>query len=223
MLGTHRLFTKPLPSPFRTRIGSETGGLEAAKYKQAVLRDEGDCRRGIRAAAETKSVATTTELADIDCPESSVIPPASMLMPYISQPPVAPGGKFIYEFTLNQAGTFFYHSHGAMQEMMGMIGMFVIHPAKPWAPQVDHDFGIVMQEWAILPNNDVPNTANMEFNWLTFNGKAAPDTTPIVVRHGSRVRVRLVNMGMDHHPIHLHERSTQRATLVPGPAPNFRR
>ena len=61
-----------------------------------------------------------------------------------------------------------------------------------------------MQEWAILPNNNVPNTANMEFNWLTFNGKAAPDTTPIVVRQGNRVRIRLVNMGMDHHPIHLH-------------------
>src|SRR4030095_899488 len=90
-------------------------------------------------------------------------------MPYISQPPVPPGGKFVYEFTLNQAGTFFYHSHGAMQEMMGMIGMFIIHPAHPWAPRVDHDFGIVMQEWAILPNSDVPNTANMEFNWLTFN------------------------------------------------------
>jgi len=132
------------------------------------------------------------------------IPVAMDGMPYISQPPVAPGEKFVYEFTLNQAGTFFYHSHGAMQEMMGMIGMFVIHPAKPWVPHVDHDFGIIMQEWAILPNNDVPNTANMEFNWLTFNGKAAPDTTPIVVRQGNRVRIRLVNMGMDHHPIHLH-------------------
>lgn len=132
------------------------------------------------------------------------IPVAMDGMPYISQAPTPPGGKFVYEFTLNQAGTFFYHSHGAMQEMMGMIGMFVIHPAKRWTPDVDHDFGIIMQEWAILPNNDVPNTANMEFNWLTFNGKAAPDTTPLVIRHGSRVRIRLVNLGMDHHPIHLH-------------------
>jgi FtsP/CotA-like multicopper oxidase with cupredoxin domain len=125
-------------------------------------------------------------------------------LPYISQKPVPPGGKFAYEFTLHQAGTFFYHSHGAMQEMMGMIGLFIIHPAKPWTPRVDHDFGIVLQEWAILPNSNVPNTANMEFNWLTFNGKAGPDTTPLVVRHGSRVRIRLVNLGMDHHPIHLH-------------------
>ncbi|MCL5289404.1 MAG: copper oxidase [Acidobacteria bacterium] len=125
-------------------------------------------------------------------------------VPYISQPPVPPGGRFVYEFTLNQEGTYFYHSHGAMQEMMGMIGMFIIHPKKPYVPRVDHDFGIILQGWAILPNNNVPNTAGMEFNWLTFNGVSSPATTPMLVRHGSRVRIRIVNMGMDHHPIHLH-------------------
>src|SRR5947209_51107 len=124
--------------------------------------------------------------------------------PYISQMPVAPGEKFAYEFTLHQEGTFFYHAHSAMQEMMGQIGMFIIHPEKPYKPHVDHDFGIVLQEWAILPGLDVPNTANMEFNWLTFNGVAAPATTPMIVRQGNRVRLRIVNLGMDHHPIHLH-------------------
>lgn len=125
-------------------------------------------------------------------------------VPYISQPPVPPGGRFIYEFTLNQEGTYFYHSHGAMQEMMGLIGMFIIHPKKPYKPPVEHDFGILLQGWAILPNNTVPNTAGMEFNWLTFNGVSSPATTPMVVRLGSRVRIRIVNLGMDHHPIHLH-------------------
>jgi len=125
-------------------------------------------------------------------------------MPYISQKPIPPGGRFFYEFDLHQAGTFFYHSHGAMQEMTGMIGLFIMHPKKPYQPKVDHDFGIILQEWAILPGSTVPNTANMEFNWLTFNGVAAPMTTPLLVRLGSRVRIRLVNLGMDHHPIHLH-------------------
>ena len=125
-------------------------------------------------------------------------------MPYISQKPIPPGGRFIYEFNLHQEGTFFYHSHGAMQEMMGMIGMFIMHPKQAYKPRVDHDFGIVLQEWALLPNNSVPNTTNMEFNWLTFNGKAAPDTTPMLVRLGNRVRIRIVNLGMDHHPIHVH-------------------
>jgi FtsP/CotA-like multicopper oxidase with cupredoxin domain len=124
--------------------------------------------------------------------------------PYISQPMVDPGGVFIYEFTVNQNGTFFYHSHGAMQEMLGMIGLFVIHPKVPHAPRVDKDYGFVLQEWALLPNNNTPNTLAMEFNWLTMNGKAAPATTPLIVKQGERVRIRLVNLGMDHHPIHLH-------------------
>ena len=124
--------------------------------------------------------------------------------PYISQPMIEPGGKFIYEFTLHQNGTFFYHSHGAMQEMLGMIGLFVIHPKTPHEPRCDKDYGIILQEWALLPNNDTPNTLSMEFNWLTMNGKSAPATTPLIVKQGERVRLRLVNLGMDHHPIHLH-------------------
>ena len=125
-------------------------------------------------------------------------------VPFISQKPIAPGETYTYEFTVRQEGTFFYHAHSAMQEMIGLIGMFIAHPATPHSPKVDHDFGIVLQEWAVLPNNSVPNTASMEFNWLTFNGRSAPATTPLVVRLGSRVRLRFVNLGMDHHPIHLH-------------------
>jgi hypothetical protein len=124
--------------------------------------------------------------------------------PGSSQDPIAPGGRFVYEFTLNQEGTYFYHSHMAMQEMMGMIGAFIMHPKEAHKPAVDKDFVIVLQEYAILPNINVPNSMNMEFNWLTFNGKSGPATTPLIVRHGERVRIRLINLGMDHHPIHLH-------------------
>jgi FtsP/CotA-like multicopper oxidase with cupredoxin domain len=132
------------------------------------------------------------------------VPPHMDGVPFISQPPVEPGGMFTYEFTLHQNGTFFYHSHGAMQEMMGMIGLFIIHPKTPYQPRVDKDFGLILQEWAILPNNTIPNSLAMEFNWLTINGKAGPATTPLIVRQGERVRIRLVNLGMDHHPMHLH-------------------
>jgi hypothetical protein len=124
--------------------------------------------------------------------------------PGSSQDPIPPGGRFVYEFTLHQEGTYFYHSHMAMQEMMGMIGAFIMHPKESYKPRVDKDFAIIMQEYAILPNIKVPNSMNMEFNWLTFNGKSGPANTPLIVRHGERVRIRLINLGMDHHPIHLH-------------------
>ena len=132
------------------------------------------------------------------------IPYAMDGMPYLSQKPIAPGSPLSYEFAVHQNGTFFYHSHSPMQQMMGLVGMFILHPAQAHTPVVDHDFGIVLQEWAVLPNNTVPNTANMEWNWLTFNGACSPMTTPLIVRLGSRVRLRFVNLGMDHHPIHLH-------------------
>ncbi len=124
--------------------------------------------------------------------------------PGSSQDPIKPGGRFVYEFTLNQEGTYFYHSHMAMQEMMGMIGAFIMHPKESYKPRVDKDYAIIMQEYAILPNIKVPNSMNMEFNWLTFNGKSGPANTPLLVRHGERVRIRFINLGMDHHPIHVH-------------------
>jgi manganese oxidase len=122
----------------------------------------------------------------------------------IGQKPIMPGERFIYEFALHQNGTFFYHSHMAMQEMVGMLGGFIIHPKTPYSPRVDKDYLIALQEYAVLPNSTIPNSMNMEFNWLTFNGKAGPASTPLIIRLGERVRIRVINLGMDHHPIHLH-------------------
>ncbi|HEY6845206.1 MAG TPA: multicopper oxidase domain-containing protein, partial [Terracidiphilus sp.] len=125
-------------------------------------------------------------------------------MPGISQPPLKPGGRFVYEFNIHQEGTYFYHSHMAMQEMAGMLGGFIMHPKEPYHPHCDKDFLIHLQEYAVLPSSTVPNTMNMEFNWLLLNGKAGPANTPLIVRLGDRVRIRLVNLGMDHHPMHMH-------------------
>ena len=85
-----------------------------------------------------------------------------------------------------------------------MMGFFIIHPAVEDQPWVDRDFGVILQEWALLPNNSVPNTLSMEFNWLTLNGKAGPATTPMLAKKNERIRIRFINMGMDHHPMHLH-------------------
>jgi len=132
------------------------------------------------------------------------VPPEMDGVPGLLQDPIPPGGTFTYEFTLHQHGTFFYHSHMPMQELMGLVGLFVVHPAEPYDPPVDRDFGLVWQGWALLPHNTVPNTMAMEFNWLTINGRSGPAATPLLVKHGERVRIRNVNLSMDHHPIHLH-------------------
>ena len=55
----------------------------------------------------------------------------------------------------------------------------------------------------------------------TINGRTYPGTEPLAVRTGERVRVRLVNMSMEDHPMHLHGHSFQVVAIgdrpVPGP------
>jgi FtsP/CotA-like multicopper oxidase with cupredoxin domain len=125
----------------------------------------------------------------------------------LNQPHIHPGETYVYEFTLRQHGTQMYHPHSdeMVQMAMGMMGFFVIHPKKPETPRVDRDFCIMLQEWFIPPGAATPNPAVMlDFNTFTFNARAWPGTAPLVVKTGERVRVRLGNLSMDSHPIHLH-------------------
>jgi len=124
---------------------------------------------------------------------------------FLIQEPIQPGASFVYEFTLHQNGTYFYHAHGAMQEAIGMVGLFIAHPRSTWAPVVDQDFALIAQEFDIPPGSNTPDTTSMTFHWLTLNGRSGPYISPLVVRLGSRVRIRILNFSsMDHHPIHLH-------------------
>lgn len=54
-------------------------------------------------------------------------------VPHISQPPVAPGETWTYEFTAKPSGTFWYHCHVDTEHhtMMGMFGPLIIEPQDP--------------------------------------------------------------------------------------------
>lgn len=124
---------------------------------------------------------------------------------YLQQNPIQPGATHVYEFDLHQVGTFFYHSHYAMQETMGMVGFFLVHPKIGYEPTVDRDFALCFQNFFIPPNSTIPDTLQMDWNWHTINGRSGPYTTPLVCKHGERLRIRLLNFSpMQHHPIHLH-------------------
>ena len=126
-------------------------------------------------------------------------------VPHLTQRPIMPGKTGVYELTLHQTGTYFYHAHDAMQEVMGSVGLFIIHPKTNWRPAVDHDFALVTQEFRIKPAVNTPVSTLMDFNWFTLNGRSGPYSTPLVVKLGSRVRIRFVNFSTDdHHPMHLH-------------------
>jgi len=123
-----------------------------------------------------------------------------------TQRPVPPGGTYVYEFTIKQHGTFMYHS-GHMESHqvgMGLGGFFVAHPRRDYAPKVDMDFTLMLQIWKVLPGGGEPDTMSMDWNYFTINGKIAPATLPIEVKKGQRVRLRIANLSMLSHPIHMH-------------------
>ena len=140
----------------------------------------------------------------------------------LNQPHIKPGETYAYEFTLRQHGTQMYHPHAdeMVQMAVGMMGNFVIHPKVPRVPKVDRDFMIMVAMWAVKPGTYRPDPAIMlDFNMFTFNSKVFPAIDPLVVKTGDRVRIRLANLSMDDHPIHLHGYSIKVTGTDGGPVP----
>ena len=125
----------------------------------------------------------------------------------LNQPQIKPDETFAYEFTLRQHGTHMYHPHAdeMTQMAVGMMGMFIIHPKKPEALPVDRDYCFMLHNWAIHPGTYRPDPSVMQnFDLWTFNSKVFPAIESVVAKTGERVRVRIGNLSMWNHPIHMH-------------------
>ncbi len=125
----------------------------------------------------------------------------------LTQPHIEPGETWAYEFTLRQHGTHMYHPHAdeVVQLANGMMGLFIVHPRDPSIGAVDRDFAFLLHNWAVHPGTWRPDPSVMtEFDLWTFNSRVFPAIEPLVVRRGQRVRIRVGNLSMHEHPIHLH-------------------
>jgi FtsP/CotA-like multicopper oxidase with cupredoxin domain len=125
----------------------------------------------------------------------------------LNQPSIKPGQTFVYEFRAQRSGTFMYHPHAdeTTQMAMGMMGSWVTHPADARAMPVDRDYVFLLNAYDISPGSFTPKVSTMlDFNLWTFNSRAYPGIDPMVARVGERVRVRVGNLTMTNHPIHLH-------------------
>lgn len=125
----------------------------------------------------------------------------------LTQRGILPGETFKYEFTLKQSGTFMYHPHAdeITQLALGMMGFFIIHPKETEDPPIDRDFALFLHEWQIPMGTETPNPfAMVEFNIFTFNSILFPKIESLVAKKGDRIRIRLANVMMNSHPIHLH-------------------
>ena len=125
----------------------------------------------------------------------------------LNQPQIKPGETFAYEFTLKQHGSHMYHPHAdeMTQMAVGMMGMFIIHPKNGEEVPVDRDYCFVLHNWSMHPGTYRPDPSILQdFDLWTMNSKVFPVIDPVVARTGERVRVRMANLSMWNHPIHMH-------------------
>ena len=128
----------------------------------------------------------------------------------VTQAPIQPGQTFPYEFTIEQAGTFFYHSHHApdRQQSLGLYGALIVEPsARPAAPAWDKELVVQLQEWTVKQGYTFP-AMPMEGllpNFFTINGKAYPATETVRLNVGERLLIRFIGSnGAFIHPMHVH-------------------
>jgi FtsP/CotA-like multicopper oxidase with cupredoxin domain len=147
-------------------------------------------------------------------PEHTTIHWHGMLLPNgmdgvggLTQPHIPVGKTFVYEFEIKGSGTFMYHPHSdeMVQMAMGMMGMVIAHPKDPQFRRVQRDFVFVMSCYRFDPGTSLPQVTEMtEFNIWTFNARVFPGIDIMPVRLGDHVRIRMANLTMTNHPIHLH-------------------
>ncbi len=125
----------------------------------------------------------------------------------LTQPGIPSGKTFVYEFDLVKSGTFMYHPHAdeMVQMAMGMMGFFVIHPKDPKFMRVDRDFVFLLNAYDIQPGSYLPKIMTMtDFNLWSWNSRVFPGISHLVVGKNDKVRVRVGNLTMTNHPIHMH-------------------
>ncbi len=127
----------------------------------------------------------------------------------LTQHPIEPGKTFVYEFVARRPGTFMYHPHAdeMTQMAMGMMGFWITHPKArhPLIDEVDRDFVFLLNAYDIEPGAYTPKIMTMlDFNLWSWNSRIFPGIDSLNVRKGDKVRIRMGNLTMTNHPIHLH-------------------
>ena len=142
----------------------------------------------------------------------------------LSQKSILPGKTFVYEFIARRPGTFMYHPHAdeMTQMAMGMMGFWVTHPKakNPLIDEVNRDFCFLLNAYDIDPGSYTPKIMTMlDFNLWSWNSRVFPGIDTLNVRLNDKVRIRIGNLTMTNHPIHLHGHEFVVSGTDGGPTP----
>ncbi|MEP7044606.1 MAG: copper resistance system multicopper oxidase [Dokdonella sp.] len=115
-----------------------------------------------------------------------IVLPADMDgVPGLSYMGIAPGESYLYRFMLNQAGTYWYHSHSRFQEQIGLYGPIIIEPRDGERFRTERDYVVLLSDWTDTDPEHIYATLKKQSNYYNF----AKPTTPDFLRDTSTVGV----------------------------------
>lgn len=106
----------------------------------------------------------------------------------ITQHGIPPGGVFHYQFTLHQAGTYWYHAHAGLQEQQGLYGGIIIDPVKKTTYNYNKDYVVVLSDWSNTPPDQILANLKKDGDYYSPNFPLQPSLAKFIhdYRKGNR-------------------------------------
>ncbi|MFG0531650.1 copper resistance system multicopper oxidase [Pseudomonas sp. yb_2] len=114
-----------------------------------------------------------------------IILPANMDgVPGLSFAGIEPGGDYLYQFTLRQSGTYWYHSHSGLQEQAGVYGAIVIEPREPETHRYQRDHVLLLSDWSDQAPEQLMATLKTQSDAYNFHKRTVGDFIDDVAENG---------------------------------------
>ena len=114
-----------------------------------------------------------------------ILLPANMDgVPGLSFAGIAPGGDYLYRFTLRQSGTYWYHSHSGLQEQAGVYGAIVIEPREPEPHAYQRDHVLLFSDWSDQPPEALLATLKKQSDACNYHKRTLGDFVTDVADNG---------------------------------------
>ncbi|QQN97067.1 copper resistance system multicopper oxidase [Pseudomonas sp. SW-3] len=105
-----------------------------------------------------------------------ILLPANMDgVPGLSFHGIEPGGLYVYQFTVRQNGTYWYHSHSGFQEQSGVYGPLVIDAKEPEPFQYDRDYVVMLTDWTDETAVSLMKTLKKQSDYYNYNKRTVGD------------------------------------------------
>lgn len=114
-----------------------------------------------------------------------IILPANMDgVPGLSFAGIEPGGEYLYRFTLEQSGTYWYHSHSGLQEQAGVYGAIVIEPKVPEPHRYQRDYVLLLSDWSDQAPGELMATLKKQSDAFNYHKRTVGDFIDDVASNG---------------------------------------